>query len=245
MPPAMENWASLTDSIKRKSEGKRSHTANLHSQLYDSLQCEENNPSFLPIDALEHIITKDAVTQELKKHWPERPSELLDNIASDICRHNVVRGRLERLKFSSCQRLFALLVLCEKVPDVVNLLAHGINDEDLPFTRQENDGFLYSSKIPKKKITIFDEWSPMLISLFKELQWKLLAPYFSNASSSSRTEIRHYDLKTRDVLPRVGIRQHVPVRFINLRSLEPWVDIYKLHPSHHDFQLPNVSIPCP
>lgn len=233
-------WGSLLNSTKKK----ENHKLKLQHQIFHALQPSQGQRSFLPITELNKIITVEAVKQELSEHWPKLSPETLLAISEDICRRWEVSEESCRLSFSSCQRLFALFVMCDQVTSVPALFTEDINDEDLPFTRGDNNNGLFSRKNGKKRIVLFDEWSPPVISIFEIWQWMLISPYFSKPHGGSGEKARRYSLETMDILPwidcgRKGEGQG-PRR--KNESSAATVEIKKIHNAHHGFKnLPGVS----
>jgi len=148
-------------------------------------------------------------------------------------------------KPTSRRKIFTILALIEKVKDIVLFIEEGIHDNDLPFiisngptpgTRQLNrkgrDGQL--SPIP-----IMSSWPTFMLEAFNDVQWKLLAPYFT-LSTKAKPTVEHFFLDDGIILPFT-----LDDEIASGGYGEVWK--VQIHPAHHNCShdaAPDEGNPC-
>lgn len=137
---------------------------------------QTNDQFFLPISALESLVTEETIERELHRTIP--PSALeRSNLPSKIARN--------------CRKLFAILTYVKKAKLITVFLDEQMTDSDLPLKvplavlRQENQGGL-----PK----VFENWTWRDIHDFCHAQWAFLAPVFDKVHD-------HYELDNNVIFP--------------------------------------------
>lgn len=198
-----------------RTKGRDSHKnarQKLGRQIRAALQessWENKCKDFLPMDQLELIITRTAVLEELQ--WNEKEITLV----SAILDKKLTSSNAETTR----RKIFAILVLINRVASIEDFIAGGIYDSDLPLDIRKGVGdregcfdvYRMSTKPDEEntgtKIRFFESWEETDVESFKTNQWRLLAPWFSLVPDKNGSWF-HYDLKIDTVLPFI---QDVPV----------------------------------
>ncbi|KAF2104860.1 kinase-like protein [Rhizodiscina lignyota] len=126
------------------------------------LECPLRGKKFLPLDALDEMITTEAVKANLRKRTRWLNSGLPGKIVQQT------------------RKIFAILVLMKESPfinDFLALFEEGLRDEHLPLkTRKEDDSVLVSES--GREFHSFRHWNPFKVNAFLEKQWIVQAPVF-------------------------------------------------------------------
>jgi serine/threonine protein kinase len=167
---------------------------------------QTNRKFFLPISALEALVTEDAIGRELRGTIPafalERP-----HLPSQIAR--------------TSRKLFAILVYLGKGSLITAFLDEHITDSDLPLevplalVGQENQGMLSKVFANRRSRDIND---------FCRVQWYFLAPIFDRLHE-------HYELDDNMVLPFIKNEESSAQQG---GYSEVWE--VKIHPAHHQLR---------
>jgi hypothetical protein len=178
----------------------------LSSQLQDRKieWPDEENTHFIPINAMEELVTCANVREELEVIYPETmDEETLDSYANSIC--------------SSRMKLFTILLCGSGLRRVWirDFVDKGITDSDLPFERyflQEEEPrnqttrkrpFRLCSKRHAESdshpcaVTVMQNWPQREIGDFCRDQWMVQSPVFRRTPGG----IPHYELDNRIVMP--------------------------------------------
>ncbi|WQF78783.1 Putative protein kinase [Colletotrichum destructivum] len=212
----------------------------LQKELFNALERQSNDKEFLPLQALDDFITENTVQRELEAEFDHLSKSEIEACVHYVCtRKKISDPRTKHLKFTSGQRIFALLIMIEGLDSFLNLMSQGLHDIDLPL----KDNCQRSSHRPKT-FTCFQSWSPFRLRSFDEWQWKLLAPYFSTTKDREE-RVLFYSLPAPTVMPwlsETGPRSADPEpdRFGGYSTVKK----VKIHPSHHNFQFPEGREPC-
>lgn len=213
----------------------------LYHELNASLCRTIKSKDFLPLDRLEQLVTRDAVREALKAHFPGILSSQLDFCTDYICRRRMVQTHPPRhVKYASRQRLFTILAMCAKLDRLGFFIEAQISDHDLPFIRpRESPGELCSKYDTSKAISCSNGWTYPELNAFDHTQWQVISPYFSKPSKTSGEKATHYQLHPMDILPFIddnneGLEQKV------VPGGQSQVFKIKIHPAHHNFDLPAV-----
>ncbi|KAF8859778.1 hypothetical protein BDZ45DRAFT_673108 [Acephala macrosclerotiorum] len=204
----------------------------IRAALQRSASREREN--FLPLDALEGIVTRNRIRLELA-NLPTIPPEQLDYLTNQIWQIARLSHSKSFFRETTRRKLFAILSLLQKEGQIVDFINEGLDDSDLPFVlseasrkgllqlnRKGEDGSLHS-------IHLFAKWRIYEIESFDNWQWKLMAPYFQLSTTEDR-KILHYVLEARVVLPFIEDEA-------NDNAVEQWggfgnVWKVKIHPAH-------------
>jgi hypothetical protein len=196
---------------------------------------------FLPIDALERIVSKKRIRQELARLNPERLPEQLDNLTAQIWEVNPTSRSKASSKKTTRRKLFAILALIEKLDQIVEFIKEGLYDIDLPFVlstgsrkglrqldRKGEDGELHP-------ISLFADWKTIELEYFNNSQWELLAPYF-HLSTKKDPKILHYNLENETIMPFTEDHE--------VKHTGGYGDVWKvkIHPAHHNHCDNSVSL---
>ncbi|KAI0117416.1 kinase-like protein [Daldinia grandis] len=205
-------------------------------QLRDAMIDSADGKKFLPLDKLDMIVTEKAVHSVLSHNHQ-------DISAHRICqRHEIIEN--DRTQYTSCQKIFAILVLMGEVKLMSGFLEEGIRDWDLPLkswnTREstflvarqneENPGPLY-------RLQTANEWSASQIDFFQSQQWIVCAAFFSRAEHLGE-KVHLYQLSPHDVLPFIkpGTDDRGNPAYLN-QGFFSTVRRVKIHPAHHNFPI--------
>ncbi|KAM7212536.1 Protein kinase-like domain containing protein [Rhypophila decipiens] len=172
---------------------------------------------FLPVNELGRLLSEHNVRRALLAEFPDLPTSTLIQVL-EATRTGVP------LKMS-LKKIFAITALLGRPGDAVKFLKAGIYDSALPLPPESSkSASLYS--LPRVAI---DE--------FLEMQWRVLAPYFS-ISPGSQQGLYHFTLDDEVILPFVS-DEHTSKEAIRGGFGE--VFQVKIHPAHHNFD--NFGLP--
>jgi hypothetical protein len=231
--PAQDDDAAYWDDeeTEQDSLGSKIRVAMEHSTL-------NKDRRFMPLNDLDKIITKDNARHELALH-SEIPVESLDMVRDEIC--NITSPSADPTKRTTRRKIFAILVLIDRVPSILDFIKEGIYDSDLPFILKDGPKpgthRLYR-KVRKtlQPIPIFRNWKHVFLEAFDNNQWRFLAPNFS-LSGGKQTKVCHYELEDRIILPWIEDMEYKVIAAGGYG--EVWR--VKIHPAHHDGCEPGVS----
>jgi hypothetical protein len=195
--------------------------------------------SFLPIDALERIVTKKRIRQELVSLSLESLPRQLDSLTAQIW--EVPSLSKTSSKKTTRRKLFAILALMQKLDQIVAFIEEGLYDSDLPFVlstgtrkglrrfnRKGEDG-------QSESIQLFAKWKISELEYFNNCQWELLAPYF-HLSTKRDPEILHYNLEHETIMPFI---EDAKIKH-DVGYGDTWK--VKIHPAHHNHCEDSVSL---
>lgn len=195
--------------------------------------------SYLPLDALNRIVTRERVFQELKHH-DVRPSDELGSLTDKIWDIVTSPSSSEsRKKKTTRRRIFAILGLMEQFGEIVAFVDDDLYDSDLPFElskgvrpgllqlyRKDKDGNL-------NPIKLFEKWKAHELESFNTYQFQLTAPYF-RLSTETKRKVRHYHFEENSII--LPFIEDDEVRRGNSLSEGGYGDVWrvKIHPAHHN-----------
>ncbi|CZR52313.1 uncharacterized protein PAC_02190 [Phialocephala subalpina] len=187
---------------------------------------------FLPNDALESIVTRERVREELSNHKLGQPAHL-EYLADEIWDVTISQG-----KETTRRRIFAILGLIEKCGDIVDFIQNDLYDKDLPFILSDEAHPGRPQLCRKRKngttepIQFLNKWRIPVRESFDNNQWQLLAPYFTLLTESNRT-VSHYPLADRIILPLIESDE---VKQGPGHAEGGYGDVWrvKIHPFHHN-----------
>jgi hypothetical protein len=158
---------------------------------------------FLPIDKLEHIITRKAIRDELERQGTD--ISLVDKIWE--------AGQSRTSSLTTRRKIFAILVLLDQVPAIIDFINEDLFDSDLPFVFRDRAGdreesFDVYRKVKQRdgepdmeiELQFFQKWRAATLESFNRNQWQLLAPIFFLVSKDNM-KAKHYILDSYVVLP--------------------------------------------
>ncbi|KAL0472492.1 hypothetical protein QR685DRAFT_571074 [Neurospora intermedia] len=206
----------------------------LQDRLFEALQRKNSNTplakGFFPATALSTIITFRTVKEELQRQ-PSLDNYDLDKIsqfARMICTETPCKTSNDngKGKVQSFRKVFAILVMMDKVPAIVKFLETNVNDSDLPLkAKYRRHGGIYDlrrRKTPEVKLKCFPErWGCLLLSQFEEMHTK--------------HRVLHYRLPEKAILPFLGDDEEGPSEEYDLAGGGSRVFRVKIHADHHTF----------
>lgn len=193
--------------------------------------CGKDDLRFLPVDKLEELITHQTVYRELQRHsyFEPKTHEDLDSLTHAICDEvSPTATRSEAL--TTRKKIFATLVLIERVDAIEAFIQEGLYDIHLPVhlpnAHRDLRGSVYrmsmrdggKEKIP---INLFSSWKFFQREIFEQYQWQFLAPFFDMISEENPRPLR-YALQHKRVLP-----------FVEDYEGKGEVWRVRIHPAHH------------
>ena len=191
---------------------------------------------FLPNDALDRIITRKKVRQELSRHMV--PPKELDTLTDKVWEITTPLPSKSLGKETTRRKIFAILGLMDKVKDIIDFIQDGLHDNDLPFELLDGPRPLLRLYGKGKdgntdRIPLFDKWRAHELESFNNYQWELIAPYFQLITETNR-KVLHYNLQNRVILP--FIEDVEGAGRAGGRAEGGFGDVWrvKIHPAHHN-----------
>jgi ankyrin repeat protein len=208
----------------------------LASQLRASIrnghgEFSDKPKKYVPLDALQKLVNRENVEAELRKIEPNFPYS-----SDEICgRSPGTKSR--HLAKTYRQKIFAILLLIQKVEAVANFIHHNITDGDLPFSFLDDnkchDRALSATRTgATNPFAVPKDWPTSLIYDFLQTQWMFLSPYFL-FPTASQPNIFHYEFSRFTVLP-----WETYLRNDNLQA-DIWGDVctVTIHPAHRNYDM--------
>ncbi|KAN0102709.1 kinase-like protein [Hyaloscypha variabilis] len=194
------------------------------------VSAEKERKEFLPLDALNNIVTSNRVRRELEK-LDIIPSTKLKQLTDKIWKVSSPSSSTKTTR----RKILAILALIKKVEKIVDFIEEDLYDSDLPFILSH--GTIPGSRQLNRKgkdrkpeaIQLFNKWEVHELESFEHNQWHLLAPYF-HLSTKEDPKVLHYNLDIRIILPFTEDNEvkHEGGGF---------GDVWKvtMHPAHHNY----------
>lgn len=209
----------------------------LQQQLIQALVRQHDGKEFLPLGDLDVLITEGTVRRELShEFYPDRlTAPQVEECVRYVCDRQPISDPDDKhRKFTSGQRVFAILIMIEKLDSFLELKKQDLRDINLPLSEGIN-----SLKTSHGEVHFdFQSWSPFKLRSFDEWQWKLLAPYFST-SDDGKEKVLNYELSAKTVFPWIAPITASADSYIN--GGQGGVTQVNIHPSHHNFRFPDVG----
>jgi serine/threonine protein kinase len=155
----------------------------LEQRLLDS-QIPWGTHWFIPVDAIDRILTEQAIHEELDR------STDLSAWDISLTSHKI---------WEHARKIFAILMSIGKGSLVSSFLNEGITDANLPINIPKGSSQQKEWITPIKS---FGSWSSRELDDFRRVQWYFLSPIFTNA----RTQ--HYELDDNCVMPFIKDTEH-------------------------------------
>ena len=219
------------------------------NRLYDGMVGDE----FLPRGTLEEIVNKEAVLKELA---PLLEASFTDTkiraYSEQICQdpsppsprrlsfHPEIETSLVPVK--SYRKIFAILVLGEKLSTIGRFLDEQVSDDDLPLQRvhipPRNNFELRRRKdnTGEQRLKCFSGWSRTAMKVFYHYQWKVKSPFFARGEDG---EVMHFSLQEDDVLPFVKDSRRSTDARDTVMETGGFGQVFQveIHPNHHNFRV--------
>jgi hypothetical protein len=179
---------------------------------------------FLPVDVQDRLLTAGYVAEEFERLFPKLTQKERSNYVSRTC--------------GSARKLFAILLGINKGESIIDILADGITDDDLPLVKYRtahssytNPRFtLRSKRRIDRPIYAIDKWDwRFTIRQFYCEQWWLNAPVF-------KTQGKHYEFEDDCVLPFLEDQE-------DINASGGYSDVWgvRIHPAHQNLFRPPKS----
>ena len=179
---------------------------------------------FIPVDALNSILTYEAVKEELRIIDSSKDDKQLSSYAHYI-RNNA-------------KKIFAMLLIGNKRESVFSFIDEHICDNDLPFKKA---GVFGNSQDPLRLckqtnttgcegIRSMSKWTRHEIREFCRIQWQVQAPVFQKTESGI---VPHYDLDDNVILPFIedNEREMASGGYSHVWKV-------RIHPAHQNLWIP-------
>ncbi|CAI0648943.1 unnamed protein product, partial [Colletotrichum noveboracense] len=202
----------------------------LQELLISALIRRNDGTEFLPLSKLDELLTRKVVERQLRGEFEGLLRDAGLQACIDYVCNRVAIGGPKHLKFASGRRLFAILIMIEKLDSFTDLRDAGLRDIDLPLRKLE-DGMRSAHK--DKTFTCFRSWSTFKLRAFEEWQWKLLAPYFS-MKDGTENQVLFYKLAPQTVMPWIEEETAAAEHY----GGQSWVKKVRIHHSHCNFKGP-------
>ncbi|KAK4247592.1 kinase-like domain-containing protein, partial [Corynascus novoguineensis] len=184
---------------------------------------------FIPVERLESLIQEENVVGELSRCLPPHPGRNISELAKQIC-------AMPTEETKSYRKIFAILVILEKVDQIENFLEEGVHDGDLPLIKVREKAIPAVLKRRCKSqgqeilcpLSCLSGFSLRDTMGFEDYQWAVLAPVFERPS---RKDVRYYELEDQAILPFT--EQSQPHEMCHGGFGQ--VSKVKIHPEHHRF----------
>lgn len=197
------------------------------------LECENQRreKGFFPNSIFTMLINEEVVGQELRR-WHEfrrLGSANLDRLAQTICGDR------------SFKKIFALLVIVNKLVHIEAFITDDVTDNDLPLCKVFRPGSnlfgLGRKRDTHDALRCFESWGHSTIRSFEEWQWTVLAPIFKKGQ---RKDVKHVVLSHKHPLPFTKDSRLDSDGGIS-QGGHSTVFKVEIHPDHHNFNTPLVS----
>lgn len=215
--------------------------------------------SFIPVDRIYNLITRESVTEELQRvalraGHPVPFIRSIHQIANVVCPGHVertvhTRGKGNALEAPSRRKIFGILVSMDMSASIEVFLDADVSDMDLPIriARHEGTTQVTSSAGLKVKalndlLAEYNDSNSKLVEEFIDRQWEFIAPYFAPRSIGVRGDIPHYKLSRESVLP--WMLEEQPGTTLSHEGGFGKVSRIRIHPSHHNFKDDAQVRPC-
>lgn len=185
----------------------------LKDKINNALVRGDGGRLFIPEDALQTILSQQAVHAELISEFPHLPAQDVQKMATSI----TAGGQDLRLL-----RLFGLLVLLGKVESITVFLAK----EHLT--------------LPLVDFTdpCLSNWTQADIEAFERTQWRFFSPVFTNVT---KEQDDYVDLEEKIILPYIESWENKKQNHYKGGNSEVWK--VKIHDAHHNFKNLQTAIP--
>lgn len=194
-----KKWSHLEDSRRDQNRTDASSTpsnetetdfANVLSKRFWSLRTESRNSKdesdqkhFYPIDRIQELLAPRNVRETLRTKIPDLSKDeseaMLERLTQAVC--GAPKGTLNEGQPQQAprQRLFALLLLVEKIECIGCFAKCGVNDLDLPL-HTSSDLKLYPKHdtAHNNPLECFRGWKTIDIEWFITHQYRVLSPFF-------------------------------------------------------------------
>lgn len=199
----------------------------VHALRKAKRKCTEHEDRFfIPIDQLENLITPENILVTLTQfHIGEEGDR--DSLIHDIWDRPTSPSSI----ITTRRKIFATLILSEKVETIQDFIKEDIHDNDLPITFNEDEEADVAVCKGGKVVRLFkpERWSGASRDNFDRYQWWLLSPYFHMSFRQSSKPLR-YSLPNRTVLPY--IESSTPEEQIYVKGGQSIVRKVRFHPEH-------------
>jgi hypothetical protein len=194
--------------------------------------------TFLPLGELEAICREEVVRREILTICGQDSPDV-DRYTDYVCGtcDGTRRGEDTGLK------IFAILVLIDRLPKIKDFVDAGIKDRHLPLRKpsRETAGGTFTlvkrttlNRRGPEPTSCFNGWDPDDTKDFYVDQWRLLSPYFDRAPDGT---VGLYELDEQCIMPWVGIGEEKRGTFPHTEFIGGFAKVtqVEIHEDHHAF----------
>lgn len=218
-------------------------TGPLKERLNKALVRGDNGNLFIPDNAITSILSREVVSVELQKQLPTMAHHELQRLVDRIM---TTRNSQASLSGASL-RVFAILVLLDKVSRIMDFVQEGLSDQALPLIKmhaakastQPSELVLRKKGSEDQELHSLKGWSELDIDTFEKLQWRVISPNFSD--TAKQQEVDFLDLADQTILPYIESWQNKKHDHYKGGNSEVWK--VKIHNAHHNFHNLITGIP--
>lgn len=128
---------------------------------------------------LQHILIRQRIRHELKKHQYNFSDKQVDEYVEKI------HPSFESSSPAVYIKIFALLVLLDRVDDIEHFINEKVDDQVLPIELREEH--VYQMSNPERRLRCFDKWKTSEQEHFELSQWMVDTPYLQTTNDDDQT----------------------------------------------------------
>ena len=155
---------------------------------------------YWPERLVRRVMTKSRVLADLEEHLSKTQAMLA--VGQVFAAQQSHDGWHELERSTRCYiKTFAMLVILGHQEDIFELIRKGISDQSLPIVNSRGNS--QDPGLSDMTSHFPDEWTPITINKFAELQWQFCSPFFG-AGKGCPPKTPRYRFDERVILPFVG-----------------------------------------
>ncbi|ROW13671.1 hypothetical protein VPNG_04584 [Cytospora leucostoma] len=233
----------LTTAVVEKEEGLKLPLEERLLNILQKIPGHSEKKGFFPEQTLRALINECSVKEKLQSCF----KGVLDR--NTIERHTqTICGTTEMGHKTSSRKIFAILVLSQKVSAINLLINEKVTDKDLPLRKVSRGGksssrFSLVRKSDPEEIMeplkCFETWSWLDLINFEEWQWTTMAPFFHHGQ---RKNVENFVLQDQVPLPFTADSRYADEGSAStndrLEVASGFSTVFKadIHPQHHGFR---------
>ncbi|KAM5341794.1 hypothetical protein ACJ41O_014825 [Fusarium nematophilum] len=232
----------LEDSISSDWQKGWPPDAPLHELLLtDYRKPQPGSKGFFPRGHIKRVLREHAVREELCQSLSGPSEEAIrakaDEYTNWICGPPRAVGSTSKPK--SYLKIFAILVLIERVSCIGDFIAEEVDDSVLPLRRVEVKARVGKFELRPRprtsgRLACFKKWNQVQLMAFDDWQWTVMAPFFSRAADG---KVWRYRFPDSSILPFSKEKKQPGESFDDQEFEGGFGKVSKvyIHPDHHNF----------
>lgn len=164
----------------------------------ESRRAYDDQNWYIPVDALESVLSAETVSSVLLECVPESTPEKIQDYVSMICGVDSTKSQ-EKVEF---RKVLAILILSNKCHEITSFIDNDLSDNLLPFLKlgEERSPYRLALEGESESVSCFDGWTDEEVEEFDGHQWEVLAPFFARGPPSD-DRVQQYELHYKRPLP--------------------------------------------